>query len=111
MTITEGRVDDTHRVVVRGRLDVRAVPDLRVRMHRIIDGGAERVLLDLTDAVIGDSTGLGVLVECVHRSRRAGVALLVATDDERTARLLRRARLGSALVEGAGEGLVGVHRG
>jgi anti-anti-sigma factor len=98
VTITEGPDDRGYRVVMCGRLDVRTVPDLRLTLHRAIDGGAARVLLDLSDVEIGDSTALGMLVECLHRSRRAGVHLQVAAQDGRTARLLRRARLGSALV-------------
>ncbi len=98
VSITEGLDDDGYHVVMRGRLDVRSVPDLRLTLHRIIDGGARSILLDLSEAEIGDSTGLGMLVECLQRARRAGTVLRVSVRDARSARLMRRARLGSVLV-------------
>ncbi|HEY5515737.1 MAG TPA: STAS domain-containing protein [Pengzhenrongella sp.] len=108
MTITEGRGADGYHVAMVGRLDVRSVPDLRLTLHRVIDGGAESILLDLSDAEIGDSTGLGMLVECLQRARRAGAVLRVAVRDGRSARLMRRARLGSVLVPAPTAGPAGV---
>ncbi len=90
--------DGVHRIVMCGRLDVHSVPDLRLSIHRVIDDGAGEVLLDLTEAEIGDATALGLLVECLRRARRAGALLRISAVDARTLRLLRRARLGSTLV-------------
>ncbi len=98
MTVTQGCDERGCTVVMTGRLDVRTVPDLRLTLHHIIDGGAPRVLLDLSEAEIGDSTALGLLVECLQRARRGGVHLRVAVHDGRSVRLLRRARLSSVIV-------------
>jgi anti-anti-sigma regulatory factor len=46
---------------------------------------------------VGDATGFGLLVECVRRSRLAGRPMRIVAADERTRRLLRRARLGRLL--------------
>ncbi len=102
MIITETMAHGSHRIVMCGRLDVHSVPDLRLSIHRVIDGGAGDVLLDLTEAEIGDATALGLLVECLRRARRAGASLRIEAADARTIRLLlRRARLGSTLVPAA----------
>ncbi|HEY7719938.1 MAG TPA: STAS domain-containing protein [Pedococcus sp.] len=84
-------------VSITGRIDVRSVPDVRLLLHEIIDTGTGDVLMDLAAAEIGDATGLGVLVEAYNRARRAGRRLAVVDMTERTARLLRAARLERSL--------------
>jgi len=97
VTITEFNDDRGCHVTLRGRLDVRTVADLRLTVHRLIADGATPVLLDLAEAQVGDATGFGFLVECQRRARRAGRPLRIVAADERTRRLLRRARLHSLL--------------
>jgi len=107
VTITEYEDDRGCHVALRGRLDVRTVADLRLTLHRLIATGTTAVLLDLGEAHVGDATGFGLIVECQSRARRAGRPIRIVAADERTRRLLRRARLHSLLatapVEGAGE--------
>ena len=101
MTITEHHDEQGCHVALRGRLDVRTVGDLRLTLHRIVADGTSPVLLDLGEAHVGDATGFGLIVECLRRSRRAGRPLLIVAADDRTRRLLRRARLGALLGVGA----------
>ena len=93
-----------HRVVLRGRLDTRSVPDARQSLHRIVDTTGATLRLDLGQCQIGDATALGLLVECLRRARRHGRVLLVTAADDRTQRLLRRARLASILSLDTGPG-------
>jgi anti-anti-sigma regulatory factor len=81
------------RAILRGRLDVHTVPDLRLGLHRLIDGSAGVLTIDLRDAVIGDAVALGMLVECHRRSRRVGRTMVFDNVCERGARLLRAVRL------------------
>jgi anti-anti-sigma factor len=97
VTITELNDDRGCHVTLRGRLDVRTVADLRLTVHRLIADGSTPVLLDLAEAQVGDATGFGFLVECQRRARRAGRPIRIVAADERTRRLLRRARLHSLL--------------
>lgn len=97
VTIDEHEDESGCHVTLRGRLDVRTVPDLRLTLHRVIAGGSSPLLLDLEDVQVGDATGFGLLVESVRRARRAGRPVHVVASDERTRRLLRRGRLGSVL--------------
>ena len=55
------------------------------------------MLLDLGEAHVGDATGFGLIVECERRARRAGRPMHIVAADDRTRRLLRRARLRSLL--------------
>jgi anti-anti-sigma factor len=97
VTIAENHDDRGCHVALRGRLDVRTVADLRLTLHRLIQGGTSPVLLDLGEAHVGDATGFGLIVECLRRARHAGRPLRIVAADDRTRRLLRRARLGSLL--------------
>jgi anti-anti-sigma regulatory factor len=81
------------RAILEGRLDVHSVPDLRLTLHRLIDGSSGILTLDLRDAEIGDAVALGMLVECQRRSRRAGRLMVFDNVCERGARLLRAVRL------------------
>jgi anti-anti-sigma factor len=98
VTITEFQDDGGCHVELRGRLDVRTVADLRLTLHRLIANGTSAVLLDLGEAHVGDATGFGLIVECQRRARRAGRPLQIVAADERTRRLLRRARMQALLV-------------
>lgn len=93
VTLTERRDASGHQVSLRGRLDFHTVPDLRMLLHRIVDDGSDDLLLDLAECEIGDATGFGVIVECLRRARRGSRAFRIVDADDRTHRLLRRARL------------------
>ena len=73
-------------------------PTSRMTLHRVIaNGTSAAVLLDLGEAHVGDATGFGLIVECERRARRAGRPMHIVAADDRTRRLLRRARLHSLL--------------
>lgn len=97
VTVTEHQDVQGCHVALRGRVDVRTAADLRLALHQLIASGAGPLLLDLAEVHVGDATGLGLLVECQRRARRAGRQVHVVAADARTQRLLRRARLGSLL--------------
>ena len=97
VTITEHHDDQGCHVALRGRLDVRSVADVRLPLHRLIADAGTPLLLDLGEAHVGDATGFGLIVECLRRSRRAGRPMHIIAADDRTRRLLRRARLGALL--------------
>ena len=97
VTIAEHHDEHGCHVALRGRLDVHTTADLRLSLHRVIAEGSTPLLLDLGEAHVGDTTGFGLIVESQRRARRAGRPMVVVAADDRTRRLLRRARLGSLL--------------
>jgi len=98
VTLNERRDESGHHVSLRGRLDFHTVPDLRMVLHRIVDDGRDDLLLDLAECEIGDATGFGVIVECLRRARRGSRSFSIVDADQRTRRLLRRARLSHLVV-------------
>ena len=97
VTITEHQDDQGCHLALHGRLDVRTVADPRMALHRLIATGTTPVLLDLGAVHVGDTTGFGLIVECLRRARLAGRPLQIVAADDRTRRLLRRARMGALL--------------
>jgi anti-sigma B factor antagonist len=56
-------------VSVEGEIDVYTAPHLRERLIELIDQGYYRIVVDLSRVEFLDSTGLGVLVGGLKRSR------------------------------------------
>ena len=59
-------------IAVHGQADLHTAPDLRDAMTKAIDGGANGVVVDLSDATFVDSMTLGVLLGAVKRLRPRG---------------------------------------
>lgn len=103
---------DGSEVVLRGRLDVQTVADVRLALHAAIDAGVGPLVLDLHDAEIMDATGLGVLIGGHRRAERAGRTLVLRSPSARLARLLVAMRLHRILhVEPAGVATAGAATG
>jgi len=92
-------------VRLRGRLDRSSAADVRLALRRLIADGSSGLHVDLAEVVIGDSTGIGVLVEALRHAHRARRPMRVVAADERTHRLMRRARLGHLLATAGGGAL------
>lgn len=64
------RVDHSHApftvVAAIGELDGVGAPALRTKLSEVVDSGAGKVAVDLSDVAFIDSTGLGVLIQ-YHR--------------------------------------------
>jgi anti-sigma B factor antagonist len=67
-------------LAVRGEIDAYTSPRLRERLTQLMEDGHYRVVVDLEGVEFMDSTGLGVLVSCLKRSREhQGDVALVCT--------------------------------
>jgi anti-sigma B factor antagonist len=64
--------DGTTTVVVEGEVDVATAPALRDELYRLIERGQQRIVVDLGAMEFIDSTGLGVFVGALKRSREGG---------------------------------------
>ena len=62
----------TPTVTVEGEVDVATAPALRDELYRLIDRGTKRIVVDLAGMDFIDSTGLGVFVGALKRSREGG---------------------------------------
>lgn len=69
-------------VSASGEVDVFTAPGLDEALREQLDAGASRLVIDLSSVVFLDSTGLGVLVKNLKRTREAGGWMhLVVTSD------------------------------
>ena len=62
----------TSRLTLAGELDAHSAPEIRERLHALIDEGPEVVVVDLERVTFLDSTILGLLVGGVRRMRDEG---------------------------------------
>jgi anti-sigma B factor antagonist len=63
---------DAVTVTVEGEVDVATAPALRDELYRLIERGTKRIVVDLGGMDFIDSTGLGVFVGALKRSRERG---------------------------------------
>ena len=66
---------------LEGEIDISAATEFKEALLQSIDGGAGRIVVDLTKVTLMDSTGLSVLVSGERRLRPRGGSLAVACDD------------------------------
>jgi anti-sigma B factor antagonist len=89
--VDEFRIDEEYPspgatvLTVHGDADLHAAPELRERITAAIDGGANTVVLDLSDVAFVDSMALGVLLGGMKRARARGgeLRLVVPAPDIR----------------------------
>jgi anti-sigma B factor antagonist len=63
---------DTGRLKLTGELDAHSAPEIRERLHALIDESPTLVVVDLERVTFLDSTILGVLVGGLRRMREGG---------------------------------------
>jgi anti-sigma B factor antagonist len=95
LRITTERAEGTSVLYLRGELDLRTVPKLRMRLAEALERGSGPVVVDLTDVTFIDSTGLSALLNALRRLTRAGRRMLLSTQEGPVLRLLRMTRLDS----------------
>jgi anti-sigma B factor antagonist len=80
-------------VGVGGEIDNYTAPQLRAALDAAVDGGAQRLIVDLTDTDFLDSSGLGVLVGVSKAGPHSPASLAVACPKEHLRRLFEISRL------------------
>jgi len=84
-------------LVLRGRLDGRAAPDVRQSLHRVVDAGTGEVHVEVSGLVLVDVASLGLLLEAHRRAERAGRCLVLVGVPPPLERMLRVTRLDRVL--------------
>jgi anti-anti-sigma factor len=97
LTVAQYNLDDLAVLAFAGDIDRETAPDLRQHLVETITHDSPRLIVDLTDADLLDSTGLGVLVGSLHRARAEGGWLRVVCTGEPVRKLLRTTGLDHVL--------------
>jgi len=78
-TVTIGQGDFL--VALTGEVDLYTAPELKQELLRLVEEGARRIIVDLTDTTFIDSTMLSVLLSTVKRLRPNGGQLGIVCSD------------------------------
>src|SRR4051794_41276578 len=71
----------THVVAVRGEIDLFTAPELKAALGEAIEADRSRIVVDLSETTILDSTALGVLLGTVKRLRSRDGRLTIVNVD------------------------------
>ncbi len=85
---SERRDADAGVIYVSGEVDMYTAPQLKERLLDLIDGGAKRIVVDLSAVTFIDSTALGVLIGGVRRVHGAGGAMSLVVTSRAVERVL-----------------------
>jgi anti-sigma B factor antagonist len=70
-----------------------SVPELRMKMRGIVEEGVSELIVDLTDVVMVDSSGIGLLISAYNSLRKAGGQLAVIHASADVLELFRTMRM------------------
>lgn len=97
LTLSTRDVQGTGVIEVGGEVDVYTAPQLDAELTRLIDGDVFNIVVDLSGVDFLDSTGLGVLVKALQRTRENGGSLAVVATADRITKVFRITGLDSAM--------------
>jgi anti-sigma B factor antagonist len=91
--------EDTRTAVLQptGRLNMVAAPALKTLIEESVAEGRDRIVVDFSDVVFIDSSGLGALIAGLKATRQAGGDLRIAQVPEQVMTVLRLTNLDRVL--------------
>jgi anti-sigma B factor antagonist len=64
-------------IELKGELDIFSSPTLKDKLYSLIDTSSNDVIIDMNDVTYIDSTGLGVFVGALKKSRQKGTNIVL----------------------------------
>ena len=83
-----GPSEDVAVLAVSGELDIHTSPEFKEHLVSAVEGGAARVIVDLTEVTFIDSSALGALIGGARRSTLAGSELMIVCPPGSVARVI-----------------------
>jgi anti-sigma B factor antagonist len=77
IVVSEPDAEGAAAAAVRGELDLSTAAEMRDQLYGLLARGGTHLTLDVTELTFIDSTGLGVIVAVLKRSREAGGNLVL----------------------------------
>jgi anti-anti-sigma factor len=107
---TTEQVDGVTVITLQGSIDVSQAIELRELLGDRISGAAARVLLDLTNVRLIDSSGIGILVTAHRRAADASAGFALANPSEAVGKVLTMTRTDRLLnvYDSVAEGVAGL---
>ena len=86
-------------VVIRpeGRLNMMAAPGLREQLHKLVQDGQTRLVVDMSGVETIDSSGLGALISGLKAARQSGGDLRISQPGEQALAVLELTNLNRVL--------------
>jgi anti-sigma B factor antagonist len=98
MTGGEDKARDEAIIYVAGELDFHTAPDLRKEILDQLNGGVNRLVLDVGQLDFIDSSGLSVIIAGFKRFKENGGELILRSLTDRTRRVLEVSGLNKVLL-------------
>jgi anti-sigma B factor antagonist len=99
LTVRAARLDDeTGLVALAGELDLYSADAFRAALDETLEGGVQRLAIDLTAVDFIDSVALGVLANAMKRLRTSGGGLAVISGNPQIVRVFEITGLDRMLV-------------
>lgn len=93
MKLTHRKIDRTDIVTLAGRLTAAEAPNTRRELAAIIEQGDGRSVLDLSELIFLDSSGLSVLISALKAARSKGGDVVLASPTPNVQALIELTRL------------------
>jgi len=97
LTLSTYEVRGSWVVQVKGEVDVYTAPELDAELTRLADAQVFDIVVDLSRVDFLDSTGLGVLVKALKKTRENGGSLAVVATADRITKVFRITGLDAAI--------------
>lgn len=88
LQLTRRDEDGTTRLAVAGELDVATGHELRDAVGEALEGGAQRIVVDLASVEFLDSAGLAAVLDAARTAQRLGREFAVSSPSGSEARLV-----------------------
>jgi anti-sigma B factor antagonist len=95
--ITHHAIGEIAVVQLSGWIEIASAPQLRDTLISLIDDGHLHLVVDLSEVVFLDSTGLGVLIGLLHRLRSRDGSLVLAGAKDRVYKVFHTTQLTKVL--------------
>jgi len=98
-TIRTEKTDEATTITVAGDLDMAVSPELRDVLTRAIEARAKRIVVNLKDITMMDSSGIAVLIEALRNCRKSRLGLALSSPSAPVKKVLELARLDEGIFE------------